>query len=327
MMNNTANSGPCPSGPVRVNQVAEGSNAFSCSCGSSFKTKRGLTNHQSRFCALRRIEKEQAQQDVVTQVAQELPFKCSCGRNFKTKIGLGVHRRNKHTEEYFAEQPTERKNERWSTQELHLLAMQEVEIAASGRRDINDALWEKSTSRTKESIKGKRRDPEYKAIVDHLQTIECGSESEGNEVFDAEPETALEPDSESSEFFQQWIASTKQEEIPAELLLALVNEKDTVFSVIDHWISEKFPIKEPKVRKVCEVDLSTKKKRRRAHYSFTQSLYKKNRNRCLQTILGGAIDRDIKGPKPVDTKTIEFWKDIFESESIRDNRVVFWKNK
>ena len=65
---------------------------------------------------------------------QSLEFKCNwCEFQCATKIGLGVHQRSKHPNEFEGKKVTDRVKARWSEEELHVLAMKEIELPPNCR--------------------------------------------------------------------------------------------------------------------------------------------------------------------------------------------------
>jgi len=95
--------------------------------------------------------------------------KCpDCERTFATKIGLGVHRRSQHAATYHEEKLGQLKtSSRWSA--IETARMAEVEATIKHEHpdayNINQLIMEKFPNRPLESIKGKRRNSEYKALV------------------------------------------------------------------------------------------------------------------------------------------------------------------
>ncbi|KAG8174398.1 hypothetical protein JTE90_016094 [Oedothorax gibbosus] len=110
---------------------------------------------------------------VVPGVAEHL---CpDCANSFATLRGLGVHRRSQHPSTFHAEQLArlQPKKARWSKQEELRLAMLEAKMWAEDPTitNMNQLLLACfGQERTLESIKGKRRSPAYRILVDAEKT-------------------------------------------------------------------------------------------------------------------------------------------------------------
>lgn len=91
-----------------------------------------------------------------------------CGRVFTTRTGLGVHCRRAHPQVSNALAAPPRVKVRWSEEELAVMAREEVRLAASGVRFINQELLKVIAERTLEGIKGARRKAEYREMVDRF---------------------------------------------------------------------------------------------------------------------------------------------------------------
>lgn len=94
-------------------------------------------------------------------------FNCNiCDRRFTTKTGLGVHRKKAHPEVANEEVVVERKKKRWNSEEMSVVAREEARASQEGVRLLNLHLHSKFPDRTVESIKGMRRRPDYKQMVE-----------------------------------------------------------------------------------------------------------------------------------------------------------------
>ncbi|KAL7647276.1 UNVERIFIED_CONTAM: hypothetical protein RMT77_002534 [Armadillidium vulgare] len=94
-----------------------------------------------------------------------------CHRRFGTKTGLGVHRQRAHKEQYEQRVQGERMERkiRWTNEEMFLLADKEVELEMEGVRFMNAGLLPFFPGRSLEAIKGKRRQQEYKTMIETLR--------------------------------------------------------------------------------------------------------------------------------------------------------------
>lgn len=89
-----------------------------------------------------------------------------CIRSFRTATGLGVHQQKAHRALYDQKVQAARGGEgktRW-TKEVFLLASKEVELGE--QRFMNLALAPHFPQRTAEAIKCRRKNPEYRRIVE-----------------------------------------------------------------------------------------------------------------------------------------------------------------
>ena len=96
-----------------------------------------------------------------------------CSFVAKNKGGLSLHRRVKHANAYHAEAAAvneARDRTYWSAEEDNLLARAEAQLSYDGslsRARVNDQLMGLAVvDRTKDAIKGRRRNPAYKARVE-----------------------------------------------------------------------------------------------------------------------------------------------------------------
>ena len=105
-----------------------------------------------------------------------------CGRHFSAKRGLGVHSRTAHPKAYHSKQTASigaaigaQTKRRWDDEELAGMAMEEARLrrkgvktinAGKGVATVNATLAALMPDRTLESIKGQRRRPEYKSLVE-----------------------------------------------------------------------------------------------------------------------------------------------------------------
>ncbi|GBN16942.1 hypothetical protein AVEN_253639-1 [Araneus ventricosus] len=102
-------------------------------------------------------------------------FSCQhCSKWFRTKIGLGVHTQSQHRAEYEATIQIPKSKIRWSSEELALMAMSEASLINQGKTlEINKELLSLFPNRTREAIKGQRRQPKHKNLV--AEYVQAGS--------------------------------------------------------------------------------------------------------------------------------------------------------
>ncbi|GBL83240.1 hypothetical protein AVEN_165428-1 [Araneus ventricosus] len=94
-------------------------------------------------------------------------FSCLyCSKWLRSKIGLGVHTQSQHREQYEAAIQIPKSKTRWSSEELALMAMSEATLIKQGKTsEINTELLSQFPNRTREAIKGQRRQLKYKNLV------------------------------------------------------------------------------------------------------------------------------------------------------------------
>lgn len=100
-----------------------------------------------------------------------------CGRCFKGKRGLGQHMKKAHPVEYNALIDVERKNKKWSSEEMRILAGAEIALGLPEDAPVMiivRALSLQFADRSADSIKAKRRSPEYIEILRGLRTTQTG---------------------------------------------------------------------------------------------------------------------------------------------------------
>ncbi|GBM36215.1 hypothetical protein AVEN_97580-1 [Araneus ventricosus] len=101
-------------------------------------------------------------------------FSCKhCSMWFKTKIGLGVHKQSQHRAEYEEEIQVPKSKTRWSQEELAVMATHEAILIFQGKiAEINSELLPLFPNRTRETIKGQKRQQKYKDLVCRIQLMQ-----------------------------------------------------------------------------------------------------------------------------------------------------------
>ena len=98
-------------------------------------------------------------------------LKCdSCEKSFKSQRGLSLHRRKVHPILYHEEKAEEVANaipikKKWTTNDLNMMVKIEANLLKMNTRFINQELAKRMPDRSVESIKGKRRNEQYKQMV------------------------------------------------------------------------------------------------------------------------------------------------------------------
>ena len=105
-----------------------------------------------------------------------------CGKHFTAKRGLAVHSRTAHSKAYHSKLTASigaaigaQTRSRWDEEEVAGMAMEEARLhrrgvktinAGKGMATVNKALAAFMPDRTLEAIKGQRKRPEYKSLVE-----------------------------------------------------------------------------------------------------------------------------------------------------------------
>ena len=162
--------------------TASGEGGYGCVCGNAYATAKGLRQHQR----LKGCSPE----------TERLHLCTYCRRSFETNPGLRQHIRRGHPEEYNRELEAETAcsggDRRWTAMEDRIMAEGEARALAedpNARLRINDILEPLLVGRTAQSIKGRRRRPAYKHL---LESILSGSRrDEAPALVSIEEETVL----------------------------------------------------------------------------------------------------------------------------------------
>lgn len=252
---------------------------------------------------------------------REESFVCElCNRPFNTTIGLGVHRRRAHPVESNQEIVVDRRKKRWTDEEDARMAKEEARANRNGVRFVNQHLLKAFPSRTLEAIKGRRRQQDYKDLV---QVYERGEESEA----EARDQEATNEDESIHDFSMPIMEAIRGGIVElagnrlsrTQALITLAERAVTGDTVRDNelfgWLKSSFRHgKMPRGpqynrQRVVEQD---KNKRRRQEYAVVQKLYHKDFNSAVRTVLSGG-EEDVIMP-PLEEVT-DFWKHIFENEN------------
>ena len=89
-----------------------------------------------------------------------------CSKQCRGARGLSVHTRAAHPESYHSERIAAQVKSRWDTEETALMAKEEARLRNLGVKSINQGLVAYMPQRTLEAIKGHRRRPDYKSLVE-----------------------------------------------------------------------------------------------------------------------------------------------------------------
>ena len=247
----------------------------------------------------------------------DLEFKCPyCDKSFGKKTGLGVHKRSKHPNELDAERPVDRKNERWSSEEVHELAAREARLPS--KLHVNIQLQNYFPHRTREAIKGQRKLMSYKQLV---------SEQENSLFTLSEEEELLESGNEEEPVFEEQTPNrVVVPEANSESLNCIITGfNEGTFSTaeclakLDTWLLDnmqrKLP-KPPKVSSACNDNkVFSKRQIKRQRYARFQRLWRKNKKELLKEVEKGSVESDT----PSETDVRNVYQKLFESPSPKDD--------
>lgn len=177
-----------------------------------------------------------------------------------------------------------------------MLARKEAELVIeSNPRFINQELVRYFPQRTLEAIKGKRRNQDYKNQVEEfLRLLQ-------NPVAIVQEEIENNPDDTFLDYLESFRRPRKQEFQEVKLhniaLEARTSGKTTTLQKVALYLREIFPAppqlgREVRKKKPNTITM-TKREARRREYGATQSLWQRNRRRCIAEILDpmGPIDQ------------------------------------
>ena len=257
----------------------------------------------------------------------EIPvFVCeSCAFSCPTKIGLGVHIRRKHPEVANAAINIERQKAHWTDEEVRMMAHNEARLVMQGTRFINQALVPLHPARTLEGIKGKRRAPAYKRLVEELVQGMIGEDQDSppldDEMLQGRSDAATLHPRSDTRVGSPGLATSKppndMQEVEDRLMehFGVLPSSTGPFAEIDEVIASlnsssrevvltrteailrrvryppaqatSMPRGRGKRRANDKSDIISRRKRRRAEYARVQTGYRKNRSRQVKSTLSG----------------------------------------
>lgn len=263
--------------------------------------------------------------EVESAVVEPADYICPvCGTGYKTKIGLGVHKRRAH--------PVQANNDvvpivakrRWRDEEVALMAKTEARLTheqgSCGNMELLDAL--EGFGRTLEALKGRRRYPEYKAMVqsylaeyqeapdiheEEVQNVQETQETQGSdEIQEVLPVVRLESPPPADEH----PAANVHDSGAADALAGLLQRAAAGLAKRDkrqaagqrHNQTENDHI---------ETARMSGRRRRRAEYARVQELYRRSRKRAAAEIIDGACRRVGHSLEELEA----YWRPILEKVS------------
>lgn len=233
-----------------------------------------------------------------------------CGRSFSTKTGKGLHQRRAHPDWMDAQQNVVPVKARWNKEETLLLARKEVELMRQDVRFINQALFELFPERSVESIKGKRKQPAYRALIQELMnSVQYATDNtqcvEGIDTVDFRTEIAN---------FLGALPYVAGGAFHRARLLRICDslphgDPDSVANELALYLREAFPIRARRAKDTskCGGDVvMSNRQKRRADYARVQDLWRKNRSKCIRMLLD-----DIEGVEvPPRNVMVPFWEAV-----------------
>lgn len=253
----------------------------------------------------------------------------ACNRAFPTARGLGQHIRRAHPAQANDAIVVERSKLRWNAEELRFMADHEARADIAGNLvGLNQRLLSLIPHRTLEAIKGKRRNAEYRSLVeDRIATLRNETAIDQIDEADADHREPVSSSVISDVPLHEQIMKSLRENITdvekigtrsakelAELgKAALLNEPMDEARLM-RWLSNRFGNaripKGPIHSKTTEYH-GTNKQKRKQRYAIVQSLYKKDIGAAARVVLK---DNDLIPTKiPPTRHMFEYWKNVFDT--------------
>lgn len=184
---------------------------------------------------------------------------------------------------------------RWNEEETRLLARQEAELVKGGTRFINQALVEVFPERTLESIKGKRKQPAYRKLVEELLEQVSGA-NVGQLPPPADTDQSLDYRASILNYIND-LPTPASNEINMRKLTRICESlsswgADKTIEMLAIYLRETFPAKERGTKTSTQKKdrKLSKRQQRKVEYARVQDLWRKNRNKCLRMILDDISD-------------------------------------
>lgn len=249
---------------------------------------------------------------------------CRICRKDYTVRGLPNHYRQAHPVENNARIDVERTKERWSEEEIRIMARKEalILIATPGVRNMNQLLLAQLPGRTLEAIKGKRRQLQYKAFVqEFLAGMDQDQPSE--DPLDVD-QSGLNQD--VMEKLKLHLLSLKEKcmSMPmtaARVMCTLMNKVLQGDDIEDRqlldWVKLATGATLEARLAVCRdrnqpPEPSNRRQRRRQEYTAIQRLYRSNQSRAAQIVLEPPV---VGAPSANAEDMMQFWSDLLQAGS------------
>lgn len=213
-----------------------------------------------------------------------------CDRSFPTNRGRGIHHQRAHKNWYDAQLQVPTDKARWSAEEVAMLARKEVQLMSQDRppRFINQELLKAFPHRSLKAIKGRRKRLDYKEMIVALQ-----QENEPQETPDEQDEDAGDhPDDIFLTFLEslpeprnQGFQATRLHKIALE---ARTQGRTSTIQKLALYLREIFPPPTRRKRRPPALPRTTelsKRQMRKRKFAATQQMWKKNRQRCITSII------------------------------------------
>lgn len=248
-------------------------------------------------------------------------FRCEvCGRVFASKIGLGVHKIRAHPIAANEAIDVNRVKARWSTEEVVLLAKEEVKARKDGVRFINTHLHKVFPGRTLEAIKKHRQDAEYKRVLASLIEGETQNEVEGTVTEESVHldggEAVLDQATPLREVIEESIGHMQNPNEPTKYLLSIAQRilnGESSNGRLCGWLRKMFPHaqrpKGPSPRQ-GNAEPCGRRQARRMEYATLQKLYQKDKGAAARSILDEPNDCIM----PSREDMVRFWRRIFSGQ-------------
>lgn len=204
-----------------------------------------------------------------------------------------------------------------------MLARKEVELLRQGEKFVNQALVLSFPERSLESIKGKRKQPAYRALVqEFLRSVQSNSD----DSIEPSADTNMANINVGTNYeiaILNYINSLNQPahvDFQIDRLLQIsfslqTASKDDVLQNLTLYLRAVFPMKAYKsVSKKCvdpPMNLS-RKQARRVEYARTQDLWRKNRSKCIRMLLDDVSEVRVFSKDVM----INFWDTLFTQNPV-----------
>lgn len=248
-------------------------------------------------------------------------YQClSCAKAFLSDRGLKEHVSRAHPEVANDAIRVARAKARWNNEEVQLLATAEAEAVVAGVKFLNPHLEELFPERTLEAIKGRRRSPAYRNMVQgELQRLsevataeDVREEPVAQRTVEEDPKASVRShlisllgDFDENKGFQG--AGLKR------IAHATIEGQDTTDQVYA-WLSDLFPAPPARAYKRKERKPErgqSRRWKRRSLYGRVQALYRKSISEAARVVLEGEVEAK---PENVAEFT-DYWSDLFGQPS------------
>ncbi len=260
-------------------------------------------------------------------VPNSTEFKCpDCPLVCKDRRGLSVHEQRMHPVRYHNENvPQPRVKARWSKEEKYLLAKTEVALERQNPRFMNQELAKRFPARTVDSIKGQRKQPAYKRMLEEIRNQQS-SQLIHDQQESQRPDSLGPAEDGTQPWYVLLLESLQGVNFVTPIDLGSItpgepddNTRRLIDEEYERWI-KKYPAKRRGRTNpsACNRKPRNKKEAKRMQYTALQRAYTKNRGNCWKEIKTGNWKKE-KSTLPLDDIDPP-WRKIMEEASLPDVR-------